>query len=62
MNKEPFIITLGAEDLPNIADNSGTEFKYDKNNIWSKDNTNNTVILDEINKKLDIIIDLLKDK
>ncbi len=62
LNKEPFIINFGTEELNNISDDSGISFKYNKNNIWNKNSIDNTLILEEINKKLDIVIDLLKDK
>lgn len=62
MNKEPFVITLGNEDLPNLSQgNSGDySFEYRQTNIWQDDDIDKLKLLSQINEKLDVIISILK--
>ena len=62
MNKEPFIINLGNEDLPNLSqgDSGGYSFEYRQTNIWQDDDIDKLKLLSQINEKLDVIISILK--
>jgi len=62
MQKEPFIITLGNEDLPNLSSAGKDDFgfEFNKTNLWQENSTLQLEILQEISRKLDIISELLK--
>ena len=64
MKKEPFIINLTEENLPNIATEEDNDeefnFRFDKSNVWNQDEFEKNKILSDINDKLDKIIQLLK--
>ncbi len=61
MQKQPFIITLGNEDLPNIATSGEGDFgiEFSKTNLWPE-NFQSQDYLAQICQKLDEITDLLK--
>lgn len=58
MKKEPFIIDITDNQLPNLAKNSTDEFgfEFSNTNIWRDDSGDIIRILNSINEKLDIII------
>ena len=63
MKKEPFIINLTEENLPNIAteeENEEFNFQYDKSNVWNQEEFEKNTLLGDISDKLDKIIQLLK--
>ena len=63
MKKEPFIINLTEENLPNIATEEEDEefnFQYDKSNVWNQEEFEKNTLLGDISDKLDKIIQLLK--
>ncbi len=62
MQKEPFIISLGNEDLPNLSqsENDGFGFEYRQTNIWQDDSTDMLKLLADINEKLDTVIRIMK--
>ena len=61
MQKEPFIITLGNEDLPNISTGNGRDygFEFRQTNVWKDENDDVVKLLDTISEKLDKIIGLI---
>ncbi len=64
MQKEPFIISLSNDSLPNLAsdgeDNYGVEFS--KTKLWRSEKDDLLPELKDIGRKLDVIIKLLKQK
>ncbi len=64
MQKEPFIISLSNDSLPNLAtdgeDSFGVEFS--KTKLWQGDKEDLLPDLKDISRKLDVIIKLLKQK
>lgn len=63
MQKEPFVIALGNEDLPNLStdDTGDFGFEFNKTNLWQENNNSQFSLLRDISEKLDIIIELLKN-
>ncbi|MBR5520860.1 MAG: hypothetical protein IKU54_02580 [Oscillospiraceae bacterium] len=61
MKKEPFIIALNNEDLPNLsqADKEDFGFEFSQTNLWREDNKDKIRILEQINEKLDFIIRII---
>ncbi len=62
MHKEPFVITLANDDLPNLADDGGDNFgvEFSKTKLWQEDSTDIINILYKISDKLDVIIKNMK--
>ncbi|MBQ8603756.1 MAG: hypothetical protein IJ410_02795 [Oscillospiraceae bacterium] len=62
MNKEPFVITLGNEDLPNLSQGGENDFgiEFQQTNLWRDDDIDKIKLLNRINEKLDVIIRLMK--
>lgn len=60
MQKEPFIINIDNENLPNLV-GDGESFEYSKTNIWQEDMPATLNLMAEIIEKLDMIIQLLKE-
>ena len=62
MQKEPFIITLGNEDLPNLSESGGENFgfEYRQTNIWKDESSDILKLLSSVNEKMDVIIRLIK--
>ncbi len=62
MQKEPFIIMLDNEDLPNLSQSEDGEFsfEYRQTNLWQDDSSHMLKLLADINEKLDIVIRIMK--
>lgn len=60
MNKEPFIINMDENSLPNLANDTGEiyGFSYDKTSEWNN-HTELTPLLVSINNKLDTILEYI---
>ncbi|MBQ3008714.1 MAG: hypothetical protein IJD80_03900 [Oscillospiraceae bacterium] len=58
MQKEPFIITLSDDNLPNLASDNNEDFgfEFSKTNLWQEDKKDIIKYLESINEKLDIIV------
>ncbi len=63
MNKEPFIITVNENDMPNLAKDGADSFgfTFDKTSEWNHKQQEIVPLLVSVNEKLDIIIKLLAE-
>lgn len=62
MQKEPFIITLENDELPNLAAEAGEDmgFEFSKTKLWQEDNFEILKLLGTVIEKLDLIIRLMQ--
>ncbi len=62
MQKQPFVITLGNEDLPNLATDNEEDYgiEFSSTKIWQENNNDIAELLGKINEKLDIIINIIR--
>ncbi len=60
MHKEPFVITLGNEDLPNLANREDYGIEFSKTKLWDEFTQKQPENLQTVIEKLDEIIELLK--